>query len=116
MNRAELIAELERILGPRGVVATPDALLTYDADGCVMDTHEPHVVALPTSAEQVSAIVRLAARAGMPVVPRGAGTGLSGGATPMQGGIVISTARMDKILQVDTANGRVLCQPGVINW
>lgn len=116
MNRAELIAELERILGPRGVVATPDALLTYDADGCVMDTHEPHVVVLPTSAEQVSAIVRLAARAGMPVVPRGAGTGLSGGATPMQGGIVISTARMDKILQVDTANGRVLCQPGVINW
>ncbi len=116
MNRAELIAELERILGPRGVVATPDALLTYDADGCVMDTHEPHVVALPTSAEQVAAIVRLAARAGMPIVPRGAGTGLSGGATPMQGGIVISTARMDKILQVDTANGRVLCQPGVINW
>lgn len=116
MNRAELIAELERILGPRGVVATPDALLTYDADGCVMDTHEPHVVVLPTSAEQVAAIVRLAARAGMPVVPRGAGTGLSGGATPMQGGIVISTARMDKILQVDTANGRVLCQPGVINW
>lgn len=116
MNRAELIAELERILGPSGVVANPDALLTYDADGCVMDTHEPHVVTLPTSAEQVAAIVRLAARAGMPIVPRGAGTGLSGGATPMQGGIVISTARMDKILQVDTANGRMLCQPGVINW
>jgi FAD/FMN-containing dehydrogenase len=68
MNRAELIAELERILGPRGVVTNPDALLTYDADGCVMDTCEPHVVTLPTSAEQVAAIVRLAARAGMPIV------------------------------------------------
>jgi glycolate oxidase len=116
MNRTELIEELGRIVGPRGVVADPAALMTYDADGCVMDTGEPHVVVLPTSADQVSAVVRTATRYGLPIVPRGAGTGLSGGATAMQGGIVISTARMDKILQVDPRNGRVLCQPGVINW
>ena len=116
MKRTELVAELQRVLGPRGVVEHADALLTYDADGCVIDTHDPHVVVLPTTAEQVAAVVQLAQRAGLPIVPRGAGTGLAGGATPMSGGIVISTARMDKILQVDPANGRVLCQPGVINW
>src|SRR6266536_1578282 len=56
------------------------------------------------------------ARAGMPIVPRGAGTGLAGGATPMNGGVVISTTRMDKVLEVDARNRRARVQPGVINW
>ncbi len=116
MDRTRLIEELRGIVGAAGVVDNPVALMTYDADGCMMDTGEPEVAVLPTSTEQVSAIVRLAARYGLPVVPRGAGTGLSGGATPMSGGIVVSTVRMDRILQVDARNGRVLCQPGVINW
>lgn len=116
MIRAQVIEELRHILGPRGVIDNPDALMTYEADGCVMDLHEPHVVVVPTSTEQVAAVVKLAARAGMPIVPRGAGTGLSGGATPMHGGIVVSTARMDKILEVDTRNSRVRVQPGVINY
>jgi glycolate oxidase len=116
MNRIELIEELQRIVGPHGVIYRPEDLLTYDADGCVMDTHEPHVVIVPSTTEQVAAVVKLAARAGMPIVPRGAGTGLSGGATPMRGGIVVSTARMDKILDVDTRNSRVRVQPGVINF
>ncbi|MFV9507278.1 MAG: FAD-binding oxidoreductase [Oscillochloridaceae bacterium umkhey_bin13] len=116
MQRAQLIEDLRRIVGPKGIVADPAALMTYDADGCVMDIGDPQVVVVPTTAEQVSAVVRVAARYGLPIVPRGAGTGLSGGATPMRGGVVISTARMDKILQVDTRNGRVLCEPGVINW
>ncbi len=116
MNRSQLIEELRHVVGPTGVVADPVALMTYDADGCVMDTGEPQVVVLPTSAEQVSAVVRLAARYGVPIVPRGAGTGLAGGATPIGGGIVVSTARMDRVLEIDARNGRVLCQPGVINW
>jgi len=116
MNRTQLIEELRRIVGPTGVIADPVALMTYDADGCVMDTGEPQVVALPTSAEQVSGVVRLAARYGVPIVPRGAGTGLAGGATAIGGGIVVSTARMDRVLEIDARNGRVLCQPGVINW
>ncbi|EFO79589.1 D-lactate dehydrogenase (cytochrome) [Oscillochloris trichoides DG-6] len=116
MHRPDLIDELRRIVGLRGVVADPHALMTYDADGCVLDTGNPVVVVLPTTTEQVSAVVRLAARAGLPLVPRGAGTGLTGGATAMSGGIMISSARMDKILEVDVRNGRVLCQPGVINY
>jgi glycolate oxidase len=116
IQRAQLLAELERILGPQAVVADPAALMTYEADGCMMDLHAPHLVLLPTTTEQVAEVVRLAARANMPVVPRGAGTGLSGGATPMSGGIVVSTARMDKVLHVDARNSRALVQPGVINF
>lgn len=116
MERTQLVEELRRIVGSRGVVDNPHALMTYDADGCVMDTGEPHVVVLPTSTAQVAGVVRLAGHYRVPIVPRGAGTGLSGGATATQGGIVVSTARMDKVLEVDPRNGRVLCQPGVINW
>lgn len=116
MLDAQLIADLQRVVGPHGVIADPVALMTYEADGCMMDLHEPHLVVVPTTTEQVAAVVRLAARAGLPVVPRGAGTGLSGGATPMSGGIVISTARMDKVLEVDTRNSRARVQPGVINY
>jgi glycolate oxidase len=116
MERTKLVEELRRIVGQRGVVADADALMTYDADGCVMDTGLPQVVVLPGSTEQVAAVVQVAARTGLPIVPRGAGTGLSGGATAMQGGIVVSTARLDKVLEVDVRNQRVLVQPGVINF
>lgn len=113
---AMLIEELRRIVGLRGVVVDPAALMTYEADGCVMDLHEPHVVVLPETTEQVAAVVRLAGRVHMPIVARGAGTGLSGGATPTSGGIIVSTTRMDKVLQVDVRNNRARVQPGVINW
>ncbi len=116
MNHTQLAEELRRIVGPRAVVDDMAALLTYEADGCVMDLHAPNLVVLPTSTEQVAEVVRLALRAGVPIVPRGAGTGLSGGATPMSGGVVVSTTRMEKVLQVDVRNRRALVQPGVINW
>ncbi len=92
------------------------ALMTYDADACVMDIHAPNMVVLPTTTEQVAGVVRLAQRADVPLVPRGAGTGLAGGATPMNGGIVLSLTRMTKIFEVDTRNNRARVQPGVINW
>ncbi len=116
MTHPELVAELRRIAGERGVVSDPDALMTYNADGCVMDTHSPDVVVLPTTTEQVVAIVKLAAREKIPVIARGAGTGLSGGATPMRGVVIIVTSRMEKILEVDTRNNRCRVQPGVINF
>ncbi len=113
---AHFIEELRKIVGPKAVVSDTAALMTYEADACVMDLHEPNVVVLPATTEQVAAVVRLASRARVPIVPRGAGTGLSGGATPTSGGVVISTTRMDKILEVDTRNRRARVQPGVINW
>ncbi len=116
MDQQHLAAELRRIVGPQAIVADPAALMTYEADGCVMDLHAPNLVVLPTTTEQVAEIVRLAVRAGVPIVPRGAGTGLSGGATPMHGGIVVATTRMDKVLEIDTRNRRARVQPGVINW
>jgi glycolate oxidase len=116
MDRAQLAEELRRIVGARGVVADAAALMTYEADACVMDLHAPHLVVLPTTTEQVAAVVQLATRAGMPIVARGAGTGLAGGATPISGGVVISTTRMNRILEVDPRNRRARVQPGVINW
>jgi glycolate oxidase len=116
MDRAKLAEELRRAVGARAVVDDAAALMTYEADGCVMDLHAPNLVVLPGTTEQVAEVVRIALRAGMPIVPRGAGTGLAGGATPMQGGIVISTTRMNQVLEVDPHNRRARVQPGVINW
>lgn len=116
MNRSELAEALRRIVSPQAVVDDATALMTYEADACVMDLHAPSLVVLPTSTEQVAAVVQLAQQAKVPIVPRGAGTGLTGGATPSSGGIVISTTRMDKVLEVDTRNRRARVQPGMINW
>jgi glycolate oxidase len=75
----------------------------------------PRIVVLPATTEEVAACVRLAREAGLPIVPRGAGTGLSGGALPVEGGIVIGTSRMTRILEVDLAGARMRVGPGVIN-
>jgi len=111
-----LIDTLRRELGANAVVDNPDALMTYDSDGSVMVKIPPDLVVLPTTPEQIVAAVRHAYQHNIPIVPRGAGTGLSGGATPMRGGMIIGTARMDKVVQVDLPNCRALVQPGVINF
>ena len=93
MNQATLIERLERIVGPGGVFHRPADLLVYEYDGSVegaVDTARPAAVVLPTTTEQVAAIVRLADEAGLPVIARGAGTGLSGGAVAQQGGIIVA--------------------------
>ncbi len=116
MRFASVLDDLRRVVGPRSVIDDVATLLTYEADGCVLDTHMPNLVVLPSTTEETAEVVRIANRAGMPVVPRGAGTGLAGGATPIHGGIVISTARMERVLDVDVRNRRARVQPGVINW
>ena len=106
--------ELIRIAGPRHVLDRPEDLRLYEYDGGV-DKARPDVVVLPATGEQVSAIVKLAAQNGLPLVGRGAGTGLSGGSIPRLGGILVGFARMNRILEIDYANERAVVEPGVVN-
>jgi glycolate oxidase len=118
MNHEILVEKLEGIVGKDGVFTRAADLLVYEYDGSVegaVETASPTAVALPTSTEQVAAIVRLAKTANLPVVARGAGTGLSGGAVPQQGGIIISLTRMDRIIEIDRDDRTALVEPGVIN-
>src|SRR5437660_3488582 len=107
--------ELRAIVGERGIISSPEELHTYECDGLTYFRVVPRAVLLPTSTEQVQAIVRLCHRERIPFVARGSGTGLSGGALPVANGIVISLARMRRILEVDLPNARVVVEPGVIN-
>ena len=118
MDRQDVLEELERIVGPGGIRHRPVDLLVYEYDGSVdgaVDTAAPMAVVLPTSTEQVAAVVRLAARAGVPIVARGAGTGLSGGAVAQAGGIIVSMTRMGRVLAVNPLDRTALVEPGVIN-
>ncbi|HEY8491690.1 MAG TPA: FAD-linked oxidase C-terminal domain-containing protein [Dehalococcoidia bacterium] len=109
-----LLSQLQGIVGAAYVVHRPEDLLVYEFDATI-ERALPDAVVLPADAEQVAAVVRLARQHGLPVVPRGAGTGLSGGAVACEGGIVIGTARMNRILEVDAASRVALVQPGVVN-
>src|SRR5688500_9772615 len=114
MERTQLIATLERIVGPPGVIHQPGDLMNYESDGTIA-AHLPNVVVLPTSTQQVAEVVRLANRENISIVPRGAGTGLAGGAVSTREGIVVVTTRMNRVLQVDYRNRRAVVEPGVIN-
>ncbi len=110
-----ILEELRAVVGDGGLIAEHDQLRTYECDGLTNLRMMPEAVVLPRSTAEVQGVVRVCARAGVPFVARGAGTGLSGGALPVQGGIVISLARMNRILSVDLPNQRVVVEPGVIN-
>jgi glycolate oxidase len=105
---------IEKILGPRGYLHKPEDLTLYEYDGGI-DKARPDLVVFPETTEHVVAIVKLAGELGLKIVGRGAGTGLSGGAIARAGGIIISFARMNKILEIDLANERAVVQPGVVN-
>ena len=110
-----LAAELRQALGAEHVITAPEDLRVYECDGLTGHRAVPELVALPNSTEEVQTIVRACRRERVPFVARGAGTGLSGGATPVAGGVVISLARMNRILEVDVASQRVVVEPGVAN-
>src|SRR5947199_5335797 len=106
--------ELEGILGRGAVLSDPDELLTYESDGLTLFRALADFVVFPTSAEHVAAVVRLANRARLPFVARGAGTGLSGGCLPAEGGIVLSMMRINRALEVDYDIHLVVCVPGLV--
>lgn len=112
---SRLIGDFRSVVDQRGLVSSPEELRTYECDGLTNFRVAPLAVLLPVSAEQVQGIVRICHREKIPFVARGSGTGLSGGALPVAGGIVISLARMNRILEVDLPNARVVAEPGVIN-
>lgn len=114
MNQ-QLLAEVEAIVGASGVLWQVEDLLVYECDAFVAAKQQPEMVVFPTSTEQVSALVKLANRYNMSVVPRGAGTGLSGGCLAESGSIMIGLSRMNQILEVDIPNRCALVEAGVVN-
>jgi glycolate oxidase len=110
-----LLSELRNILGSEGLVVSFEGRLVYECDMHTFYKGMPDAVALPTSAEQVQAIVRVCRREKIPIVPRGSGTGLIGGAMAPRGGVMVSTTRMTAILDVDLANRCATVEPGLIN-
>jgi glycolate oxidase len=114
MNRNSLIQELRAIVGDTYLLLEKEDVIVYEQDGSVFQVM-PEIVALPADVEQVSAVVKTAARNNLPIVPRGSGTGLAGGAVPAEGGIVLSLARLNRILKVDLQNRIAVVEPGVIN-
>jgi glycolate oxidase len=110
-----LLERLRAIVGPGGLLSSPAELLVYECDGYTIEKNRPDVVVFPTTTEQVVALVRACNEANVPFLPRGAGTSLAGGVLPVGGGVVISLARMKKILEVDYRNRFAVVEPGVVN-
>jgi glycolate oxidase len=107
--------ELRRICGDEHVVTEHHALRTYESDGLLQYSAVPRVAVLPGSGDEVVAVVRACCAAGVPWVARGSGSGLSGGALPVEEGVLIVLTRLRRILEVDLPNQRVVCEPGVTN-
>ena len=112
--RRAAIADALRGLTPN-VITNDDALKAYDSDGLTAYRQPPMIVALPETTAQVSAILKYCAREGIKVVPRGAGTGLSGGALPLADGITLGLGKFNRILEIDFPNRCIRAQPGVTN-
>lgn len=114
-DRAALLHELAGILPGTALLADPEDLKPYECDGLTAYRQMPFAVTLPENETQVVAVLKACHRHGVPVVARGAGTGLSGGATPVDGGVILSLARLKHILRIDPLARTAVVQPGVRN-
>ena len=110
-----ILQQFETVVGKDGVIRRKEELLTYECDGLASYRQRPKLVVLPRTTEQVAAAVKICHDNDLPWVARGAGTGLSGGALPVEDCVLIVTARMNQILNVDLDNHCITVQPGVIN-
>ncbi|HLW69350.1 MAG TPA: FAD-linked oxidase C-terminal domain-containing protein [Candidatus Binataceae bacterium] len=111
----DVVAGLREILGADGIVSRPSELKVYECDGWTMEKSIPELLLRPRSTADVSAVLRILDRHGIAFVPRGAGTGLSGGCLPLDAPIMICTSRMNRILEIDLANRRIEVESGVVN-
>jgi glycolate oxidase len=114
-RKAEILRALKRIVPGEGVIGEPDALVPFESDGLSAYRQTPLAVVLPETTAQVSQVLRWCQANGVKVVPRGAGTSLSGGALPLTDGVVLGMAKFNQILEVDYPNRCVVVQPGVTN-
>ena len=115
MIHTPLVRELRARLGAENVISAPSELAVYDCDAFTVERRRPDVVVLPQSTKQVAEVVTIAKRHDVPVVPRGAGTGLSGGCIPLHGGVVVVFARMNRIVEIDLRNRMAVVEAGVPN-
>lgn len=116
MDNRELVSRLSRIVDSKRIIHDEKRLAVYDSDGYVAQKGRPRLVVYPQTTEEVSRIVKLLAENNIPFLPRGAGTGLSGGATPVNHEVMINLVKMNKLLSVDFDNMRATVQPGHINF
>ena len=110
-----LLSRLRGVVGHDHVITDPSRLLVYESDGLTAYRFPPSAAVFPADTAEVAEVVTLLAEAGVPFVPRGAGTGLSGGALAAEGAVLVGTSRMNRILELDPENRRARLQPGVIN-
>jgi glycolate oxidase len=114
-RRASIAADLRRVVQPSHVIDTPASLKAYESDGLTAYRQPPMLVVLPETTAEVSAILKYANEEGIKIVPRGAGTSLSGGALPLADGIVLGMAKFNRVLDIDFDNRCAVVQPGVTN-
>src|SRR2546425_7194893 len=115
MIPAALIAHLQEIVGPAHVLVRPEDVVVYEQDAFLVAHSLPDLVVLPGSTEEVAAVVGAAGEAGVPIVARGAGTGLNGGSIPIRGGGMVVLTRMNHILDLDAPHPLAVVEPGVVN-
>ena len=112
---ADFLAQLRTIVGAEGVICGEQELVVYECDAYTLEKHAPEAVVLPRTTAEVVAVVKLCAEQNLPIIPRGAGTSLSGAVLPVGGGVVIALTRMNRVLSVDVRNRRALVEAGCVN-